>query len=957
MAGKRDLRSAPAPGAVTASISLALLAPVPDSLAQLRHNAEESVDEIVVTGSRIKRQDFYGPGLKSVIEKDTLEFSGESTIEETLELMPQFIPDYGRTANNPGNGTARLNLRGLGSQRTLVLLNGRRLAPSGVGSSVDVNILPQALVERVEIVTGGAATIYGSDAMTGVVNFITRSDFDDFGLDASAYMTEKGDSDIYDLNLTYGHNFSNGRGNITVFGGVLDRDPIFAGDRDISTVPLTDTWLGELVEGGSTRVPAGYIASPLADLGNGPVDVTFDRSGGPVEAVFPDFRYNFLPVNYLQIPMRRYSVGLFLDYQLSDRVETYFEITHARNEVQRNLAPVPADDFVTVNTDNPVLTPEASLVFRDNYVPMGGNTVGFSFQRRLTELGPRVIKDTRDYSRIVAGLRGNISEDWAYDAWLTYTNADEESLRINDASRTRLQQGLLVDPVIGECFDTSNGCVPLNLFGEGNLSAEGVAFIRLPDLVNVTMRSQKLASAAIIGAPFETWAGPVETAFGLEWRSDTGSFHADDYLFTGDALGFSGRSSVNGTESVYEFYGEALIPLAQNARFADYLAIELGGRLSEYKNAGEANSYKIGGVWQPFEWFRIRAMFEKSARAPNLEEAFQEQLVSPGTFVDLNPAEDPCSASAAPINRGNLEKCVIQGIPEDQVGTFEAAVRFPMTRVTGGNPGLIPETAITHTAGIVVNLPYLPKWQFSADYFEVKVTDAIGELSATEVCFDPLNNPHLFCQNLRRDPLTYNVTEIFQPVSNLGAMESHGLDVQVHYRTELPGALSIGDSAADLAVDFIWTRIYVNSIRLNPAASKRDCAGYFGWPCTDYFGAVTFPRNRVTMDAHYTSGDFSTHLSWRTVDNVDNAARWGAFFVGWPYDPVDLAIAKIEEEHYFDLGFGYRFTDNVHARLNVANVLGTDPPLMADSAGPNNTDTGMYDVFGRSYSLGLSLRY
>jgi iron complex outermembrane receptor protein len=229
--------------------------------------ADEAIEEIVVIGSRLRRRDYSSPSPVSTIDRDALYASGQGTLEAALSEMPQFIPSFDRTANNPGNGRAYVNLRGLGAGRTLVMLNGRRLAPSGIGTAVDLNNLPQALIQSVEIITGGASAVYGSDAVSGVVNFTLRDDFEGFGLDASTYMTEAGDSTIYDLNLAYGHNFSSGRGNITVFSGYYDREETYADAREFTSVPYQDDInTGQLIETGSPRVPDGVMWTCRHDL-------------------------------------------------------------------------------------------------------------------------------------------------------------------------------------------------------------------------------------------------------------------------------------------------------------------------------------------------------------------------------------------------------------------------------------------------------------------------------------------------------------------------------------------------------------------------------------------------------------------------------------------------------------------------------------------------------------------
>ncbi len=935
-------------GLAAAAVTMAL-APCPAAAQD-----DAAVEEIVVTGSRIPRRDFGAPSPITTVDRDTLVNSGQPTLEASLNQMPQITPDFGRSSNNPGNGKSLINLRGLGSNRTLVMLNGRRLAPSGVGSSVDVNTLPQVLVDRVEIITGGATTVYGSDAVAGVVNFITRDDFDGFGLETSAYVTEAGDSEVYDLNITWGHNFANGRGNITVFGGYLDRNESFAGDRAISAVPLFDTWEGDIIESGSRTIPEGVIPFPEADLGNGPGPITFTPGGVPREFVDPDDRYNYAPANYLQVPLERYSAGLFLNYELSERIEGYTELTYTRNTGRQNLAPVPAFELATTNLDNPVLSPEASQVFGDYFIPDANdpNLVSFFLARRMEEVGPRIVETTNDYYRVVAGLRGYLNDTWDYDAWVTYTKGEEEELFINDVSRTSFLQGLLVDPATGQCFDPSRSCVPVNMFGAGNISPEAVEFLRLAPAVNTTNREQKLVSAFVRGDPLNTWAGPVSVAVGAEWRSDSGDFEADEALFTGDAMGFLGASSVNGRESVAEIYAETLVPLADNAPFARYLALELGGRLSEYDNAGSVDTFKLGGDWEPVGGLRFRTMFQRSVRAPDLVEAFQEQLRSPGSFVNSNNV-DPCSASEDPVANGNVEKCVLQGIPADQVGVFEVTPFFPTTFVSGGNPELVPETAETWTAGVVYT--GFDSWVLSVDFFDLRVEDTIGQADARLVCFDANNTGNVLCNDIVRDPNNYNVIEVIEIASNLGSFETSGVDVQLSYATELPALFGIGGAYANLSVDLVWTHMSKLKFQDNPAVDLIDCAGTFGFTCTFSDIGSTFPNDRITTNINYLSGDFDMHLTWRWIADTDNDAERFAEIIGFD-DPV-VSVPSTGNINYLDFGLGYRFTDNISARLTIANLFDEDPPLMADAVYSNNTDERLFDIFGRSYQLTLLLQY
>ena len=932
---------------LSASIGLALAAPAIAQEVDSAGGAE--IEEIIVTGSRLVRRDFSAPSPIQTIDADAMKFSGQPMLEEALNKLPQVSPDFSRTANNPGDGTARVNLRGLGSGRTLVMLNGRRLASSGIGSSVDVNSLPQALMQSVEVITGGATTVYGSDAVAGVVNFITRSDFDGFGLDASAYSTQEGDSTVYDATVTFGHQFSNGKGNITAYVGYYDREPLFSGERPAGQVEFFDTGFNELVPFGSAVVPEGVIFSPRIDYGNnrGPSRTTFDENGDPRAFLDPEDRYNYAPVNYLQVPLERYSGGIFANYDLTDRAEIYTELTYSHNFNRQNLAPVPFVAGLVVNLDNPVLSDATRQLFADNLFPVGPNEVLGFMGRRMLDGGARIIDNTNEYSRAVVGVRGELTDTWDYDAWFIYNKSEIEQDLLNAFLFSRFQQGLLVDPVTGQCFDPSNGCVPVDIFGPGSLSEEAVEFLRAPVLINPISRTQQAFSAFVRGELFATWAGPIQTAFGVEWRSDEGSFKADDLVFGGDVLGYTGDAPVDGEEDVAEVYAEAILPLAENMGFADYLALEVGGRYSEYKNAGSVESWKLGLEWVPTSSIRFRTMYQRSVRAPNLLEAFQETF-SNGIFpwVQATPDEDPCSASADPIGTGRLDKCVLQGIPASEVGTWEATPGTPTEFFGGGNPELTPEVATTYTAGIVIQPESMPQLQLSFDYFDLQVEDTIGRLSAELACFDPGNLTGEFCDKLIRDPLTYDVVEIRRNQVNKGVLNTNGIDTQINWSSDL--------GAGDVVVDLIYTRMLENSFQETSFGTLFDCAGHFGGPCQSV-SVTTLPRDRVTTNFNYTNGDFNTFLNWRWIGS--STIPIDIITAQDPVGPHDYVITKIDDANYFDLGFGYQFNDNIVGRLVIANVTDRSPAFMASWGRAANTDPGMYDIFGRSFTLSVSLQY
>ena len=940
-------------GIITVVCLLSSLTSIASHAQEQAPEEEESfLEEVVVTGTRIKRRDFTSPSPLTTISKLDIAFSGQPTLEEYLNQMPQVQPDLGRTSNNGGNGTARLNLRGMGAERTLVLMNGRRLAPSGVGGAVDVNNLPGVLVERVEIITGGASTVYGSDAIAGVVNFITRDHFDGLSFDGSYNITGKGDAEIWDANVVYGHNFD--RGNVIFYAGQYEREPLLAGERELTRIPWFDDWAsGVLQAGGSSRTPAGVVYGPRADLGNGLVNVTWNADGTPRAFVWPDDAYNYAPINYLQTPLSRLSAGMMASFKVSDSFEAYVEMAYTKNEASQQLAETLVNAVVFVNTDNPVLTPETRQIFEQQWSVEPG-LAGMFLGKRMQELGPRIVENKRKYTRFVGGIRGELTPGWNLDAWVTYTDAKESEFLLNDGSISRFRQGLLVDPVTGQCFDPSNGCVPLDIFGPGRLSAEGAAFVRVSGIENTTNRNQTLASVVVTGSPFDIWSGPVDMSFGAEWRKDEGKFEADDILFTGDTMGYRGAAPVDGTEQVYELYSEAILTLFESTQSSRKLDLELGARYSVYDNAGSTNTWKVGLDYRLSESVRLRAMAQHAVRAPNNRELFTEQFTE-AHFAIGNNNSDPCSASSDPVGSGNSEKCILQGLSAAQLGVFEATRFFPTDFVWGGNPELIPESSDTITAGVVINPMSIPDLTVAIDYFDLDVTDTIGSINAMDICFDPLNTEGAFCQNISRES-GGNIVRIFQPTSNRGLQSTRGVDIQVQYQADLPAFLSAFDDYAQLTLNLAWVHLLSRETQENIVTEVLDCAGYFGWPCETQDSGTSHPENRMTANFNYSSGPLTAHLTWRWIDSMKNGSPLRSFVYGVP-DPV-MVLPKVSSYSYFDLGLGYEISESLNLRFGINNLLEKQAPNMADQSNDNNTDARLYDIFGRSYyfSFNYTLR-
>jgi outer membrane receptor protein involved in Fe transport len=911
---------------------------------------ETVMEEVVVTGTRISRRDFNTASPLTTVDEELIAFTDQPTIEDALNQMPQVFPSFGRASNNPGNGNAQVDLRGLGAGRSLVLLNGRRLAPSGTGNAVNLNNIPRFLIERVEIITGGASAVYGSDAIAGVVNFITKRHFTGLGLEAGSAVTAEGDAETFEFNAAWGRDLSGGAGNIAFYANYVDREPLLADEREFTRYPWFDDWEGNLVQGGSSSIPAGRVSWPRVDFGNGPAQVTFEPDGTPRAFVWEDDAYNYALVNYLQIPLTRYAVGAMGFHEVSEDFEVYFEAGYIRNDTAQNLAAIPAFISVELNLDNPVLAPATRELFSEHYA-CDDNLACFNFSRRMLEVGERIMDLEQDYTRLVTGIRGALGDDWTMDAWLTWTSSDSVRYLRNDLSRSRFLQGLLVEPETGQCYDPSGGCVPLNVFGEGNISAEGADFLRFAPYENVTERTFWLASAYVSGTPMETWGGSLDFAIGAEWRSDDTQFRVDEALFSGEAMGYSGAAAapIDGVERIWEVYGEALVPLLEGKKGAERLELELGARYTKGNYSEGYWTYKAGFSWDIFDGLTLRAMHQASMRSPNSQELFEEQGRSE-SYLFSDSSFDPCSASADPVGNGMVEKCLIQGLPQDQIGIFEAAAYYPVFNYWGGNPELVPEKGTTWTAGFVSQPAEWANWMFSIDYFQMEVTDTIGDIFADVICFDANNTENVFCENLVRDE-TGNVAEVWELTSNRGLLETRGVDTQIQYQAGLPGWLALPGSSANLNVQLYWTHLISLKSQENPATEIYECAGLFGWPCINFSN----PENRVTTAFNYLSGQFEAQLTWRWIDGMDNAAPLGSWL--WGVEDPDLAIVAVPDRHYFDLGFAYTFSDRYQLRFGVNNLLDSGPVMMADQGWNNNTDESLYDVFGRSYYLRMSAKF
>lgn len=925
------------------ALSGAIVAP---AVAQEEEAATQ--ETVYVTGSRIVKQDFVANSPIATVDAEAFELTGAVNTEDVLNSLPQAIPGFDRTSNNPGNGTATANLRGLGSSRTLVLVDGKRFVPTTSAGVVDLNNIPPSLIERVEVITGGASAVYGSDAIAGVVNFILKDDFE--GLEANlGYEStlEYGDAQYWTAALTVGSNFDDGRGNVTVNVGYTKREAVFQGQRDASLFALGDDGNGGLEPGGSSGVPAGHLFDSF-DFPGGPQgsQLIFTDNGGArpwINSGANSDRYNYAPVNYLQLPQERFNTTSIARYEITPEIEAYARFTGAFNQVPQQLAPTPAFTTITVGTDNPFLTPDAAALLAQLDGAYGDPVDGIVYPylgRRMVETGARASNDDFFAFQFQTGLRGEFGPGIGYDVFFQTGRTQDNVDLAGDISSARFLQGVDAttdangNPV---CRDPSGGCVPVNIFGAGNISDDAVDYISA-GLSSKSEYNQTVFGASINGDTdgFVTLpGGPIGWALGVEYREEDYFFRPDDNLGTGNLLGFNAAPPLEGGFDTYDVFGEFYAPILEGVAFADILALEGAYRISNYSTVGEVETYKIGGEWAPIEDIRFRALYNTAVRAPNISELFS--AVGNG----FPGATDPCSASQNPGAAGIAALCTATGVPN--VGTYEQR-NSQIQGLFGGNPDLEPEEAETLTAGFVVQPSAIPGLSFSVDYYQIEITGYVTSLAGgvqgiLNQCYLPGNNPNQdpnnqFCQAVNRSQLGEPL--VSANLANAGSLETAGIDLNADYSFELeslPGTFGI--TYAALLLDK-W-----DFAAFDGDPNPVDCKGRFGLQCDD-----PTPEYKHNATLSWASGPFTTQLRWEYIGEVTDDD-----------DSSDYSVESLEAKNYFNLNGSWQATDNMKFTLGIDNLLDEEYELIGDNQEQANTYPATYDPFGRTVYASVKFTY
>lgn len=913
----------------------------------LAEEDDTTLEEVIVLGSHIPRADYTGISPVFTIDREELKIDGRKTIAEVLNRYPQF--HGGRNAGyahlGSRTGATPVNLRNLGSSRTLVLLNGHRLGPAGATQGVDINTLPVGLVQRVETLTGGASSSYGADAMAGVVNFTLRDQVDGLEFEASAGRTDRGDGDTANVSALGGLDIAEGRVQLTGYLNYFDRDSVSRGEREFSAESLAENVeTGELVVMDSPSIPAGYALWP-AQVGGEPAPdgLTFDKSGNPRPFTEGDF-YNTNLIQDLIIEEQRLNFGGFATVEVNETTRFRLGLVLADNEANVTLAPTPLFyDNLLINLDNPLLTDETRQALADSYDPLGIGLVFPGFNYRVTALGNR----ERDYERnstwLSLELDGNWLQDWSWNMAYTLSDFDMRLEERGGASSANLQQALLVNPVTGECLDPAGGCAPADVFGPDRLSSQAAEFVSIGELVSREESRQQVISVRTAGAIALFSGLDTGVALGLEWREDEVDYRPDPRLAEG-YNGFWYSPPVKGNQNVAEIYGEVLQPLAEDRAWAQGLDLELGLRYSDYSNVGGEWTWKTGLNWELNSSLRFRGGYQRASRAPNLDESYRSPvevpLVVQGQFI-----LDPCAASQRPQDvPGRIDLCLSQGISPENLSSYEPAPLFTRTEVAGGNEDLGVEKADTYSLGVAWTPPTLSGLALSLDYYEIDIDDAIlpvGTTASFGACFlQGLGSQ--FCEGIERVP-EGDVSRTRGTFYNLGGLKTKGYDLNISYQVN---HMAPWNWPSSLTISSIINK--VDSLEADLGRGTIiECAGNFGDPCSG-----VNPEHRALSRLRYQTGAISTALTWRWLDSVSLTGR-----IAPDGPPYSTAVQKLDSQNYLDFALSWQVNDSLSLNFDTINLTDNEPPILGDyQTSPGvNTDPGTYDVLGRRYQLGLTL--
>lgn len=928
---------------VFASVALA-----PTAMAQAPQTGGQQaavIEEITVTGSRIRRADLESASPVTVIQRDEITLTGLTDVGSFIQRMPSMSGSpIGTTTNNGGNGSVQIDLRGLGVDRTLTLINGQRVVDGG-----DFQTIPPTMIERVEILKDGASAIYGADAVAGVVNIITRRNFEGLQFDAQT-------SDFFDmdsgrqtsLGMIAGTNFdtAHGSGNFVFGAEYVDQEEAFQSDAPWAffqdsfyiypegcerqlTAPYDGTPQGGCYLLGSSRIPEGRLNTPtqgrLMNAGNG-LEPWDGRT------------YNYAPVNYIQTPYERLNIFAETHFDLTPTVRFNAAVRGNYRESAQQLAPMPytteafSDPAHTV-TVNGVQSQGVSV---DNFYLREAFTAAGLTPEPITQIRRRIVEADRRFTQEITQFQGvfGFEGSWNDLDWeLTYNKGYR--------SRTDKDFGQFSGPAlfdalgpsadldndgVPECYRDINdpstiipGCVPLNVVGgAGTITPEMLAYVGV-NLVDSYINQQDVLGFSVTGDGFELPGGALGWAVGLGYWGQEFEYAPDSAKQKGQVTGNKGEGT-DGSLYATSYFGEVLAPVYDNGTQA--IDLRGGVRMDDYNIFGSETTWQIGVEFQAIESLKFRATAGTVYRAPTISDLFGGQIDTFPTF------SDPCAVAAPDLPAGCAQTAVQ---PDSQV----------LSRI-GGNPDLIPETGDTFTAGLVwTPAVSVGNLSLTLDYWKTDIDDGISSLGIQQILDDCyVGQDPSACSLVARNASDYSVARVIDPTINVAEQGAEGVDFEVRYGWDT----SYGQFTASV----LWAHLLERTKTAFPGAPKEDLAGRFTDPTAQDGGA--YPDDKLSYSLQWARGDLSIAYLGEYISSLDADTFCNC-------GPVAPYIQKIDSFLYHDLVASYEITQTkTRVTASITNITDEEPPFI--EVGFNaGTDPSTYRLFGRGYWVRLEQKF
>jgi iron complex outermembrane receptor protein len=923
----------------------------------------ETLDTVVVTGTRIQSQTITASSPVTEIQKEEFQFAGATRVDDLVNQYPQMAPYFDSFANNPSVGYPTVDLRALGPQRTLPLVNGFRLPPGAANNVAganlrDISIVPAALVSRVDILTGGASAVYGSDAVAGVVNFVLDTEFEGVSIstgysafqhdndndymqdlqDARGFPYESGNSGFdgvsRNVDIAIGSSFADGAGHAMAWLTWRKNDALFQGQRDYSSCALNAA--GTACGGSGTNATGNfyiYQVDPndpdffLGGQGSLNPDGSWrDSYGAP---------YNYAPINYFQRPDERYTFGSSVKYEVNEHFRPFLETMFLNRQDSTQIAESGAfgSQVSGLMCDDPLVGSLCDdLGFRDD-LPLE-----IFVLKRNVEGGPRIRVDETMQFRFATGAEGSINENWAYNASFLYARTRDDSQGLNDFLNDRILDGLLGCPA--GSFD---GCIPYNVWEPNSVTAEAANALAGISIYE-TATSLTSVNAYVTG----------DLGFGLPWADGEnvslvlgGETRKEDYNFLADtnsALGnFAGAGAAQPAISeeikVTEFFMESQVPLLRDAGVLEALTLDLGYRLSDYSLSGSADTYKIGFA-ADFGMVRARGGYNRAIRAPSTGELFSPQ------GVVLFGGLDPC-AGATPLF--TAAQCANTGVTAAQYGNIAQNPAQQNNQLIGGNPNLQPEVADTYTLGFVVQP--LDNLSFNLDYYDIQLEDTIATVGAATILeFCALTGDPFLCDRINRSALgdlwrSQNLVTggyVSNLTDNFGEQSFRGLDIGANYRWDMFG----GRMSASFQGSYVLEQEISPLPGVNEDATY-DCAGKINVQCQT-------PEWRHVASLRYAKDWYTVNLRWRHFGGMDYVDNSGNALTA---DTLVAANGGIGGFNYLDLSGSAFIGEYSELTLGVNNVADKEPPLVGVNNALNANAPQGYDMVGRYVFANFTVKF